>query len=188
LTKRVNELYAEVFAECYGFESIGLRYFNVFGPRQDPNGAYAAVISKWIAAMLQREPVCINGDGSTTRDFCYIANVVQANLLAATTENRQALNQAFNIAVGAETSLLELFGLLRDRLAVTCRHLRGLKPSYAGFRAGDIPHSCADISRARRWLGYQPTHNLSQGLDEALPWYVNDCQERQTLPRKGHAK
>ncbi len=178
VTKRVNELYAEVFAKCYGVESIGLRYFNVFGPRQDPNGAYAAVIPKWIAAMLQNESVVINGDGSTSRDFCYVANVVQANLLAATTENLRALNQSFNIAVGAQTSLNELFNLLRDGLAPTCGHLRGLKPQYAAFRAGDILHSRADISRARGRLGYRPTHSLTQGLDEALEWYVQDFRAR----------
>jgi UDP-N-acetylglucosamine/UDP-N-acetylgalactosamine 4-epimerase len=178
VTKRVNELYAEVFAQCYGFPSIGLRYFNVFGPRQDPNGAYAAVIPKWIAAMLQNEPVRINGDGSTSRDFCHVANVVQANLLAATTNNRRALNQSFNIAVGEQTSLNELFHLLRDRLAMTCGTLRGCKPSYAEFRAGDILHSRADIGQARRLLGYQPTHTLAQGLEEAIEWYVRDYSAR----------
>jgi len=184
VTKQVNELYADVFARCYGLESIGLRYFNVFGPRQDPNGAYAAVIPKWIAAMLQNKPIWIYGDGSTTRDFCYVANVVQANLLAATTKERRALNQPFNIAGGTQTSLNELFGLLRDRLAVGCGRLRGLKPKYADFRVGDILHSRADIGLARRLLGYRPTHNLDQGLDEALPWYVRDFRAK----RKPSAK
>ncbi len=178
VSKRVNELYADVFAKCYGFESIGLRYFNVFGPRQDPNGAYAAVIPKWIAAMIENEGVCINGDGSTSRDFCYVANVVQANLLAATTGNRQAVNQPFNIAVGAQTTLLELFGLLRDGLAPSHGHLRGSKPRHADFRPGDILHSRADIGAARRLLGYRPSHNLAQGLDEALEWYVGDFSAR----------
>jgi UDP-N-acetylglucosamine 4-epimerase len=177
-TKRVNELYAEVFGRCYGLDSIGLRYFNVFGPRQDPNGAYAAVIPKWIAAMLQARPVVINGDGSTSRDFCAVANVVQANLLAATTKNRRAFNQQFNIAVGAQTSLNELFHLIRDRLAAKCAHLRGFKPTYADFRAGDVLHSRADIGRARRLLGYRPTHNFEHGLDEALDWHIQHCSNR----------
>jgi UDP-N-acetylglucosamine/UDP-N-acetylgalactosamine 4-epimerase len=173
-SKRINELYADVFAKCYGMETVGLRYFNVFGPRQDPNGAYAAVIPKWIAAIIQNEPIRINGDGSTSRDFCYVANVVQANLLAATTQNLQAVNQTFNVAVGAQTSLTELFNLLRDGLALTYRHVRGCKPRYGEFRAGDILHSQADIGRARRLLGYRPTHNVKQGLAEALEWYVRD--------------
>ena len=177
-SKRINELYADVFARCYGMETMALRYFNVFGPRQDPNGAYAAVIPKWIAAMIQNEPVSINGDGSTSRDFCYVANVVQANLLAATTQNRQAVNQAFNIALSAQTSLNELFELLRDRLSHWHSHLREFQPRYGEFRAGDILHSRADIGQARRLLGYQPTHNLAQGLDEALDWYVRDFSVR----------
>jgi UDP-N-acetylglucosamine 4-epimerase len=172
VSKRVNELYADVFAKCYGMESIGLRYFSVFGPRQTPDGPYAAVIPKWIAAMIQNEPVCINGDGSASRDFCYVANVVQANFLAAATQNRQALNQQFNIAVGAQTTLLELFEMLRGRLAPGHPHLRDLQPRHASFRPGDMLHSRADIGKARRLLGYKPSHNLQQGLDEALEWYV----------------
>jgi len=178
VTKRVNELYADVFAMCYGFESIGLRYFNVFGPRQDPNGAYAAVIPKWIAALIQNEPVRINGDGSTSRDFCYVANVVQANLLAATAQNRRSVGQSFNIALGAQTTLNELFHLLRDRLSLVCGHVRACKPRYAAFRPGDLLHSQADITQARRLLGYRPTHNFAQGLDEALAWYVRDFSAR----------
>ncbi len=173
-SKRINELYADVFARCYGIETVALRYFNVFGPRQDPNGAYAAVIPKWIAAMIQNETVSINGDGSTSRDFCYVANVVQANLLAATTQNARALNQAFNVALGAQTSLNELFELLRTRLAPAHGHLLSFQPRYAEFRPGDILHSRADIGQARRLLGYRPTHNLDQGLAEALDWYVRD--------------
>jgi UDP-N-acetylglucosamine 4-epimerase len=179
-SKRINELYAEVFAKCYGLETIGLRYFNVFGPRQDPNGAYAAVIPKWIAAMIQNEPVSINGDGSTSRDFCYVANVVQANLLAAATQNKDAVNQIFNIALGKETTLNELFAVLRDHLSGTRAHLRGFQPRYGGFRAGDILHSRADIGQARRLLGYRPTHNLKLGLDEALDWYVRDFSSRRS--------
>jgi len=186
VTKRVNELYANVFAQCYGFESVALRYFNVFGPRQDPNGAYAAVIPKWIDAMMENQPVSINGDGSTSRDFCYVANVVQANLLAATTNNKAAVNQRFNIAVGEQTSLNELFGLLRERLIKECDHLRGFKPRYLDFRSGDILHSRADIGQARRLLGYRPTHGLEKGLVEALDWYVRDFSRRKkTRGRRG---
>ena len=183
-SKRINELYADVFARCYDLETIGLRYFNVFGPRQDPNGAYAAVIPKWIAAMLENEPVCINGDGSTSRDFCYVANVVQANLLAATTKNPQAVNQPFNIAVGTQTTLTELFNLLRNGLSLTHDHVGGCQPRYGEFRPGDILHSQADIGQARRLLGYRPTHHLGQGLNEALEWYVKDFSAR----RKGAAR
>jgi UDP-N-acetylglucosamine/UDP-N-acetylgalactosamine 4-epimerase len=172
VSKRVNELYAEVFGKCYGFESIGLRYFNVFGPRQDPNGAYAAVIPKWIAAMIQDEPVYINGDGSTSRDFCYVANVVQANLLAATVQNADAISEHYNIAVGTQTSLNALYEMIRERLAAAHVHLRKSKPGYRDFRPGDILHSQASIGKARRLLGYEPTHSVAQGLDEALDWYV----------------
>jgi UDP-N-acetylglucosamine 4-epimerase len=172
VSKRVNELYAAVFGRCYGFQSIGLRYFNVFGPRQDPAGAYAAVIPKWIAAMIARQPVLINGDGSTSRDFCYVANVVQANLLAATVRNPAAVNQIYNIALGAKTSLNELFEMLRQRLASSHPHLRDFKPRHADFRPGDILHSRADITKARRLLGYQPAYNVAMGLDEALDWYT----------------
>ena len=171
-SKRVNELYADVFGRCYGFQSIGLRYFNVFGPRQDPAGPYAAVIPKWIAAMIANQPVQINGDGSTSRDFCYVANVVQANLLAATVSNPKAVNQLYNIALGAETSLNELFNMLRRRLAPSHPHLLHFKPRHADFRPGDILHSRADISKARRWLDYRPAYSVALGLDEALDWYA----------------
>jgi UDP-N-acetylglucosamine 4-epimerase len=174
VSKRVNELYAEVFAKCYGMKCIGLRYFNVFGPRQDPNGPYAAVIPKWIAAMIQNEPVCINGDGSTSRDFCPVANVIQANLLAATTPNAGAVNTVYNIAVGEETTLTALFQMLRGRLAPSHPHLRELKPVYREFQPGDVRHSRADIGKTRRLLGYSPTHKIGNGLDEALQWYLAD--------------
>jgi len=170
-TKRVNELYADVFATCYGMESIGLRYFNVFGPRQDPHGPYAAVIPKWVAAMIHRQPVRINGDGRTSRDFCYVANAVQANLLAATTRNPAAVNQVYNVALNERTSLNELFVLLRDRLAPHHPHLRNVRPVHQDFRAGDVRHSQADIRKARRLLGYRPTHRIDAGLDAALEWY-----------------
>jgi UDP-N-acetylglucosamine 4-epimerase len=178
VSKRVNELYAAVFGQCYGMASIALRYFNVFGARQDPDGPYAAVIPKWIAAMIQNEPVCINGDGSTTRDFCYVANVVQANILAATAADPLVVNTIYNIALGQETSLLELFELLRQRLQPAYPRLRELKPEHREFRAGDLRHSRADIGRARRLLGYRPTHSVADGLDEALDWYVAAHKQR----------
>jgi UDP-N-acetylglucosamine 4-epimerase len=172
VTKRVNELYAGVFARCYGMQCIGLRYFNVFGPRQDPNGAYAAVIPKWISAMIQNEPVYINGDGSTTRDFCYVANVVQANILAAATANPEAVNTVYNIALGDETSLARLWQMLRERLLPAHPHLRDLKPVCRPFQPGDVRHSRADTGKAQRLLAYAPTHRIENGLDEALGWYV----------------
>jgi UDP-N-acetylglucosamine 4-epimerase len=171
VTKLVNELYATVYGHLHGMETVGLRYFNVFGPRQDPEGAYAAVIPKWIAAMLAGDEVRINGTGDISRDFCHVKNVVQANLLAATVETPEALNQAYNIAVGRRTTLDELFALLRDRLATRHPRLAGSKPAYGAFRAGDVMHSLADIGRARRLLGYEPTHSIEQGLDESLEWY-----------------
>ncbi len=171
LTKYVNELYADIFARCYGLESIGLRYFNVFGPRQDPEGAYAAVIPKWIAAMIRGQPTQINGDGETSRDFCYIANVVQANLLAATSTQTDASRQVYNVALGARTTLNGLFQMLRDRLCPSYPHLKEYKPVYQAFRAGDVRHSQADTSKARRLLRFDPTHTVEQGLDEALEWY-----------------
>ena len=173
-SKRINEIYADVFGRCYGFETIGLRYFNVFGPRQDPNGAYAAVIPKWISSMLQNQQVSINGDGSTTRDFCYIANVVQANVLAATVTDRTACSQYYNVALGHATSLNDLYLAIRDRLATPKPSLRDAKPEYRDFRQGDILHSRADIAKARRLLGYEPTHTIAAGLDEALNWYLRN--------------
>ena len=174
-TKAINEIYAYVFARCYRMETIGLRYFNVFGPRQDPDGAYAAVIPRWIAAMIRNEPVLVNGDGKTSRDFCYVANVVQANLKAATTTHPGAVNQAYNVAVAERTSLNELLRLLRERLLPRCPHLKNFKPVYRDFRAGDVRHTLADISKARRLLGYRPDYGFEQGLDEALDWYVADA-------------
>ena len=174
VTKYVNELYAEVFARTYGFMTVGLRYFNVFGPRQDPNGAYAAVIPKWTASLLHGERVYINGDGETSRDFCFVANAVQANLLAATTDNKAALNQVYNVAVGERTTLNDLFRLIRDGLAANIPALANAEPEYRDFRAGDVRHSLADVGKARTMLGYQPSHTLAQGLDIALPWYCKD--------------
>lgn len=170
VTKYVNELYADVFARCYDFNTIGLRYFNVFGPRQDPNGAYAAVVPKWTAALLQGETVYINGDGETSRDFCFVANAVQANLLAATA-SPEARNNVYNVAVGDRTTLNTLFGLLRDNLA-THGVSPAVQPVYRDFRAGDVRHSQADIGKAQGLLGYAPSHRLADGVAEAMPWYV----------------
>jgi UDP-N-acetylglucosamine 4-epimerase len=189
VTKYVNELYADVFARTYGLESIGLRYFNVFGPRQDPDGAYAAVIPKWIASLIKGEPVFINGDGETSRDFCFVANAVQANLLAATTTTAIAsssvvigssdpqftsqppISQVYNVAVGDRTTLNALFALLRDNLAA-----HGVRadtsPVYRDFRAGDVRHSLADVTKAQSLLGYTPTQRIEQGLALAMNWYT----------------
>jgi UDP-N-acetylglucosamine 4-epimerase len=173
-SKSANELYASVFGRTFGLGSIGLRYFNVFGPRQDPNGAYAAVLPRWITAMITNEPVSINGDGSTSRDFLYVANVVQANLLAATTGNPAALNQVFNVALSTRTSLDELFEVIRSKLLPDYPHLENFRPHYQAFRPGDILHSQADISKAKALLGYDPSHTLEQGLDTALDWYKSN--------------
>lgn len=175
-TKLANEIYAAVYAKSFGFASIGLRYFNVFGPRQDPHGAYAAVIPTWLSAMIAGDEVVINGDGSTSRDFCYVANAVQANLLAALGDD-SAQNQVYNVAVGERTSLNELFGLLRDGLREHQVHY-SREPRHAPFRHGDVAHSLADIGKARAMLGYQPTHSIAAGLNEALPWYLEDARRR----------
>ena len=178
LSKWVNELYAEIFARCYGMSSIGLRYFNVFGPRQDPNGPYAAVIPKWIDAMIKGQPICINGDGETSRDFCYVNNTVQANLLAAdwlADPAHKALvpsAQVFNVAAGGRTTLNQLFYLLRDELALTHPSLAGSLPVYGPFRAGDVRHSQADVRQIQDTLGYLSTQNLAEGLKEFLPQYL----------------
>jgi UDP-N-acetylglucosamine 4-epimerase len=161
-----------VFYRTYSLETVGLRYFNVFGPRQDPNGAYAAVIPRWILAMLNNAPAYINGDGSTSRDFCYVANAVQANLLAATTKHQDAPGAVFNVAVNAQTSLAELFELLRRKLLPGLPHLQNCQPLHREFRAGDIRHSQAAIGAAQKVLGYAPTHRLEQGLDITVEWYL----------------
>lgn len=170
-TKWLDEVYAGVCGRLYGLPTIGLRYFNVFGTRQDPAGAYAAVIPKWVSALLRREPVFINGDGETSRDFCHVSNVVQANLLAALAEADEAQHECFNIGMGERTTLNELF---YELLALAARHeaaLAGQKPAYREFRAGDIRHSHADISKARRLLGYAPGVRLREGLEQAFDWY-----------------
>jgi UDP-N-acetylglucosamine 4-epimerase len=171
VTKYVDELYASVFARCYGMATVGLRYFNVFGPRQDPDGAYAAVIPKFVAGMLRAMPVVIHGDGETTRDFCYVDNVVQANLLAATVEAPEALGQVYNVAVGARMSLNELHATLRALIGERHPVLAIAAPMHDDFRSGDVRHSEANIGKARRLLSYRPAWDARSGLAAALPWY-----------------
>lgn len=170
VTKYVNELYADVFARSYGFNTIGLRYFNVFGRRQDPNGAYAAVIPKWVAAMIKNQDVTINGDGETSRDFCFIENVIQANILSAIATG-EAVNQVYNVAFNARTSLNQLFGYLANTLSENGIQY-AKSPVYGNFRAGDVRHSQADIGKAQRLLGYAPAYDIVNGLKKAMPWYV----------------
>jgi UDP-N-acetylglucosamine 4-epimerase len=173
VTKYLNELYADVFGRCYQLPTIGLRYFNVFGARQDPEGAYAAVIPRWVAAMMGGRPCVINGDGQTSRDFCYIENVVLANLLAALTQDSRAVGQVYNVAAGQRTTLLELHELLASALRERRPGLVVSSPAFADFRAGDVRHSLADISKARTLLGYEPMHDVRAGLREAVGWYVD---------------
>jgi UDP-N-acetylglucosamine 4-epimerase len=177
VTKYVNELYADVFSRCYGLETLGLRYFNVFGPRQDPDGAYAAVIPKWFSSILREQAVYINGDGETSRDFCYIANVVQMNVLAATTNNPEASNQVYNVALGDRTTLNELFYAIQELIVERIPKLAISPPIYKDFRAGDVRHSQADIEKAQKRLGYVPTHRVHQGLAEAAEWYINNVSQ-----------
>ena len=171
VTKYVNELYAEVFARTYGFNCIGLRYFNVFGKRQDPNGAYAAVIPKWTSAMIKDEDLFINGDGETSRDFCFIENTAQANLLAATVQTEEARNQVYNVAVGGRTTLNQLFSYIRESLGENGIQYKK-DAIYRDFRAGDVRHSQADVSKANNLLGYDPQYTIEQGIKKAMPWYV----------------
>ena len=171
VSKLVNELYADTFSRCYGIKTIGLRYFNVFGPRQDPNGSYAAVIPKWISAILRGDTVFINGDGETSRDFCYVDNVVQANLLAATTDNPDAINQIFNVAVGERTTLNDLVTYILDELtAIT--PIPSPQVRFRDFLTGDVRHSLADIGKAQSLLGYTPTVRVAAGLHISMPWYI----------------
>jgi len=176
VTKIVNELYANVFAKNYDFKTIGLRYFNIFGKRQDPDGAYAAVIPKWVAAILNKEDVYINGDGETSRDFCYIDNTVQMNLLAATTDNEEATNQVYNVALNDRTSLTKLHQMIEKRLIERVEGLEKKKPIYREFRSGDVRHSQASIDKAKKLLDYQPKYKISEGMDEAIDWYINSIQ------------
>ena len=172
VTKYVNELYAKVFSQTYGLQIIGLRYFNAFGPRQDPNGPYAAVIPKWTSSMIKGEKVEINGDGETSRDFCYISNIVQANILAATSSLSKR-SEIFNIAVGGRTSLNDLFCFIQNSLDQIGKRYNK-KAEYLDFRLGDIRHSEADISKAKKILGYEPSHDIKSGICEAMPWYLDN--------------
>jgi UDP-N-acetylglucosamine/UDP-N-acetylgalactosamine 4-epimerase len=175
VTKLVNEIYAQNYVHSYGFKPIGLRYFNLFGPRQDPNGAYAAVIPRWISAMIHRTEISINGDGETSRDFCYVQNAVQANVLAALA-SEQAKGTVYNVAVGGRTTLNTLFQLLRSELVELGFHY-SRAPVYKAFRDGDVRHSQADISKAQELLGYAPAYDLNAGIKEALPWYVAELSK-----------
>lgn len=184
VTKYVNELYADTFARCYGTESIGLRYFNIFGPRQDPNGAYAAVIPLWIAALISNQAVYIRGDGDTSRDFTFVENAVQANLLAALADSPGAINQVYNIALNQRTSLTQLYEMIRSQLLEKFPQLVKHRPQYTDFRAGDVRHSQADISKAHRLIGFEPTHLIDEGLKQSMAWYIShlsrDEQNKQT--------
>jgi UDP-N-acetylglucosamine 4-epimerase len=173
VTKYVNELYASVFERTYGVQTVGLRYFNVFGPRQDPDGAYAAVIPGWAGALLRGRECWINGDGEASRDFCYVANVVQANLLAATAQEEGVTGEVYNVALGDRTTLNELFAAIRDGLAGYAPEVAGARVSYREPRPGDVRHSQADITKARERLGYRPTHTVTQGMRETLEWYAS---------------
>jgi UDP-N-acetylglucosamine 4-epimerase len=175
VTKLVNELYASVFARTYDFKTIGLRYFNIFGQRQDPDGAYAAVIPKWFASLLKDEPVYINGDGETSRDFCFIENCVQANIMAATAGD-EAANNVYNVAFGERTTLNTLYELIQERVAVQCPQAAKAKPVYRDFRAGDVRHSLANIGKAGELIGYQPSFSVRDGLDKAARWYIDNIK------------
>jgi len=174
VTKLVNELYTDVFAKTYGFRAIGLRYFNIFGQRQDPNGAYAAVVPKWFSGLIKNETVFINGDGETSRDFCFIDNAVQANLLAAMATSDKATNQVYNVAFGERTSLNELYKFIKGRVISSNGSAKDAKPEYRDFRAGDVRHSLADISKANRLIGYTPEFSVESGLDKAAEWYLKN--------------
>jgi UDP-N-acetylglucosamine 4-epimerase len=174
VTKLVNELYADVFAKAYDFKTIGLRYFNIFGQRQDPDGAYAAVIPKWFAGLVKNETVYINGDGETSRDFCFIENCVQANILSAAVEDELATNQVYNIAFGERTTLNELYALIKERVVISNPSANQAEPRYRDFRAGDVRHSLADISKAKTLLGYEPQFSVMKGLDNAAKWYLKN--------------
>jgi len=178
VSKYVNELYADVFARIYGMECIGLRYFNVFGRRQDPQGAYAAVIPRWIGELLENKAPTINGDGETSRDFCYIDNAIEANLLSAMTEKIDALNQVYNVAVGDRTSLNEIFTMIQETLGKYDKNIKKIKPLYGPFRSGDVRHSQADISKAKALLGYNPCCDVQEGLKETVRWFINKEKEK----------
>ena len=172
VTKLVNELYADVFTKTYGLDSIGLRYFNIFGKRQDPNGAYAAVIPKWVDSMINNKEVYIFGNGETSRDFCYIENAIQMNLLAAISTNTDAINEVYNTALNQKTSLNELYKIIGNKIIANKSNAKIHDPVYGDFRLGDVLHSQADISKAIKFLGYEPSHNIDQGLDEFVNWFI----------------
>lgn len=174
VTKLVNELYADVFSKTYNFKAIGLRYFNIFGQRQDPNGAYAAVIPKWFAGLIKNDPVYINGDGETSRDFCFIDNCVQANILSATAASSEATNQVYNIAYSERTTLNQLYSHIKQRVVPSHPTASDAAPTYRDFRAGDVRHSLADISKANKLLGYEPEFSIDKGLDKAAKWYLKN--------------
>jgi UDP-N-acetylglucosamine 4-epimerase len=176
VTKYANELYAGVFHKVYGFQSIGLRYFNVFGKRQDPNGAYAAVIPKWLSALIHDEDVYINGDGETSRDFTYIANVIQSNILAGTTTNEEAFGEVFNAGIGGRLTLNELYGSINKELEENLEGFTSKKAIYRDFRAGDIRHSNANIDKLKNATGYEPTHDIDRGLEESIKWYIENLK------------
>ena len=178
VSKAVNELYANVFARTYGFKTIGLRYFNIFGKRQDPNGAYAAVIPKWVSEILNKEDVFINGDGETSRDFCYIDNTIQINLLAATTNNDDATDQIYNVALNDRTSLNKLYKMIEDRLIERTEGLKKKEPIYRDYREGDVRHSQANIDKAKKLLNYEPRYMISEGMDEAIDWYIHNLSKK----------
>ena len=172
VTKYADELYASVFAQCYGFETIGLRYFNVFGPRQDPKGDYAAVIPKWIAALINRESIFLNGNGDTSRDFIFVPDAVQANLLAATAAKPEAVNQVYNVALNKRTTLIELFSILKELLLQSGHDVGACEPLYREFQRGDVWHSQADITKISELLGFSPVYGVREGLAKTLPWYI----------------
>ena len=177
VTKVVNELYASVFAKTYGFKTVGLRYFNIFGKRQDPEGAYAAVIPKWVSDILSGADVFINGDGKTSRDFCYIDNTVQMNLLAATTADSNSTDQVYNVAVNDQTDLNQLYQMIEEKLINRVENITKKDPIYRDFRAGDVRHSLADISKAKSLLGYDPDYKINEGLNESMDWYISDLEK-----------
>lgn len=178
ITKYVNELYANIFSQIYSLECIGLRYFNVFGPRQDPNGAYSAVIPKWFSNILKDEKVYINGDGETSRDFCYVDDVVQANIVAACTPNDDAVGQVYNVGRGDKTTLNQLFDLIQEQVLSLSGTLEPHMPSYREFRSGDIRHSVASIGKAVGFLGYEPTYTVREGLNQAALWYFKNSESQ----------
>jgi len=187
MTKYMNELTAGVFSTCYGFDSVGLRYFNVFGPRQDPNGAYAAVIPAFISSLILEKTTYIYGDGKTARDFCFIDNVVQANLLAATTDSAEALNQVYNVAYGEQTSLLELYETIKAVLVPRFPQLASARPVHRETRRGDIKFSLADIGKAKRLLGYAPQWRVRDGLEKTVDWYIANLLPATETRKVAHA-